>query len=365
MKNILYLHCHDAGRYLSPYGYALPTPNLHAFAARATLFRQAYCAGPTCSPSRAALLTGRYPHEAGMLGLAHRGFGLKDPRQHLAAFLKRHGYETVLSGIQHEFHEDHHPAEEVYDRMLPWPETIHGDKTKMDPAIAQNAADFLRETKDNDAPFFLSCGFVFPHRAFVPNDRFNPNYVMPPACLPDTPEMRKDWSEYMRTVEIMDEAAGKVLDALRASGRDKDTIVIFTTDHGVAFPWMKCNLYDAGMGVALMIDFPDNPRRGHAVDSLVSHLELFPTLCDYLGFTPPEGLRGHSLRPLFDGEAEELRDEVFSEVTYHAGYEPKRAVRTRRYKLIRWYDNDPTPVLANCDDGYAKEQLVAGGWTHH
>ena len=100
--NILYLHTHDTGRYIQPYGYAVSTPNLMNLAREGTLFRQAYCAGPTCSPSRAGLLTGMSPHSCGMLGLAHRGFRLYDYHQHLARFLGDHGYETVLCGVQHE-----------------------------------------------------------------------------------------------------------------------------------------------------------------------------------------------------------------------------------------------------------------------
>ncbi len=96
--NILYLHTHDTGRYIQPYGYAVPTPNLMKLASEGTLVRQAFCAGPTCSPSRAAMLTGMNPHSCGMTGLAHRGFKLNDYSKHLAAFLGRQGYETVLCG---------------------------------------------------------------------------------------------------------------------------------------------------------------------------------------------------------------------------------------------------------------------------
>lgn len=101
-KNVLLLHTHDTGRCIQPYGYAVETPHLAAFARQGALFRQAFDCGPTCSPARAALLTGQVPHECGMLGLAHRGFGLNDPGKHLANYLRGNGYRTVLAGIQHE-----------------------------------------------------------------------------------------------------------------------------------------------------------------------------------------------------------------------------------------------------------------------
>ena len=100
--NIIYIHTHDSGRYLQPYGYPVETPNMMRLAQGSTLFRKACCAGPTCSPSRAALLTGTYPHCNGMLGLAGRGFSLRDYDMHLVRWLSKHGYLTALSGIQHE-----------------------------------------------------------------------------------------------------------------------------------------------------------------------------------------------------------------------------------------------------------------------
>ena len=101
MYHILYIHTHDSGRILSPYGYKVPTPEMESFAKEAAVFRNAYCASPTCSPSRAALLTGTYPHQNGMLGLAQRGFEL-DCSRHLVQYLNHHDYHTTLCGIQHE-----------------------------------------------------------------------------------------------------------------------------------------------------------------------------------------------------------------------------------------------------------------------
>ena len=86
---MLYLHSHDTGRYVGPYGFDVPTPNLQRLAEQGVLFRQAFCAGPTCSASRAALLTGQRPHSSGMIGLAHRGFRLNDYRHHLRAHALR------------------------------------------------------------------------------------------------------------------------------------------------------------------------------------------------------------------------------------------------------------------------------------
>ena len=99
--NMLYIHSHDTGRYVQPYGHNIPTPNIQRLAEQGILFRQGFCAAPTCSPSRAALLTGQCAHSSGMLGLAHRGFSLDDYNQHIIHTLREAGYQSTLIGVQH------------------------------------------------------------------------------------------------------------------------------------------------------------------------------------------------------------------------------------------------------------------------
>src|ERR1700676_90282 len=99
--NIIYLHSHDSGRYLQPFGHAVPTPNLQRLSSEGVLFRRSFSAAPTCSPSRSALLTGQCPHRNGMLGLAHRGFSMHDYKRHIVHTLRDAGYVSVLAGLQH------------------------------------------------------------------------------------------------------------------------------------------------------------------------------------------------------------------------------------------------------------------------
>ncbi|MCP3967380.1 MAG: sulfatase-like hydrolase/transferase [Lentisphaerae bacterium] len=101
LPNILYLHSHDTGRYISPYGHKVNTPNLQELAEESVVFKQCFCGNPTCSPSRACLLTGEYAHSNGMLGLAHRGFEMNDYGKHIVHTLRNNGYSSVLLGIQH------------------------------------------------------------------------------------------------------------------------------------------------------------------------------------------------------------------------------------------------------------------------
>lgn len=349
--NIIYLHSHDTGRYIQPYGSGVPTPNLQRLAEDGVLFRLAFDAGPTCSPSRAALLTGQYPHSCGMTGLAHRGFALNDYKQHIIHTLRRIGYESVLCGVQHVAKD---PQQIGYDRILPAKRNRAAD-------VAPVAAQYLRSKPKQ--PFWMSVGFFETHREFPePGPAEDPRYCRPAPTVPDTPETRRDMAAFKASARIMDDGAGQVLKALEESGLAENTLVIYTTDHGVAFPGMKCNLTDHGIGVSLIIRGPGGFRGGKVCDALVSHIDLFPTICELTGAPKPAWLQGRSILPLIRGEKKEIREEVFAEVNYHASYEPMRCVRTRRWKYIRRFDDRTHPVLPNCDDGPSKDVWLEYGW---
>ena len=349
--NILYIHSHDTGRYVQPYGHAIPTPHLQRFAEQGILFRKAFCAGPTCSPSRAALLTGQAPHSCGMIGLAHRGFSLNDYSQHLVSTLRDAGYHTALSGVQHVARDR---ARIGYDQIL----NLQGG----DPNTAETAVEYLSNAPSQ--PFFLSVGFGVTHREFPqPGPREDERYCLPPAPLPDTPRTRRDMAAFKASARKLDEYMGTVFDALDANELTENTLVICTTDHGIAFPGMKCNLTDHGIGVMLMMRGPGGFSQGLVCDALVSHVDIFPTVCDLLGIDAPVWLQGKSMMPLIRDGAEEINDAIFSEVTYHAAYEPKRAVRTERWKYIRHFGERKIPVLPNCDDSPSKDIWLEQDWS--
>jgi len=349
--NIVYLHSHDSGRYLQPFGHAVPTPNLQRLAGQGVLFRRAFSAAPTCSPSRSALLTGQCPHRNGMLGLAHRGFSLNDYNKHILCTLRPAGYHSVLAGLQH---------------IAADPKTIGFDEVLQPKStaainVAPGAVDFL--SRPNNAPFFLDVGFFETHREYPqPTPADDPRYTLPPAPIPDTPETRLDTAAYHASARNMDRAVGEILDALDRNGLTGNTLVISTTDHGVAFPLMKCNLADSGWGVSLIMRGPGGFSGGKVIEALISHLDIYPTLCDLAGVAHPAWLEGKSMLPILRGEANEINDEVFAEVTYHAAYEPQRAVRTDRWKYIRRFGDKHTPVLPNCDDGLSKSVWLKYGW---
>ena len=349
--NILYIHSHDTSRYVQPYGYAIPAPNIQRLAEQGILFRQAFCAAPTCSPSRAALLTGQCAHSSGMIGLAHRGFSLREPKQHILHTLRTVGYESTLIGVQHVAKT---PDIIGYDRIV----KVQNNGVEH---VAPAAVDFLNHAPSQ--PFFLSVGFSETHREFTaPGPAEDPRYCRPPHPIPDTPQTRQDMAAFKASARIFDRGVGAVLDALNADGLTEDTLVICTTDHGIAFPGMKCNLTDHGIGVMLIMRGPGGFTGGQVCDAMISHVDLFPTLCEFLDIAPPVWLQGNSMMPLIRGEAEQIQDEIFAEVTYHAAYEPQRAVRTRRWKYIRRFEDRRGPVLPNCDDSLSKDVWMQHGW---
>ncbi len=349
--NILYIHSHDTGRYVQPYGHAIPTPNIQWLADQGIMFRNAFCAAPSCSGSRAALLTGEYCHTNGMMGLAHRGFSLYDYDHQLVRVLMAHGYHSELIGEQHISAD---PRTLGYDVVHEIPDKfVHS----VGPAAIESLRSGIRE------PFFMSVGFFETHRSFFePSSVRDRVYSLPPPFLPDTPEIREDVAAYKASARSLDHGVGTVLNAVQQTGLDERTLVIFTTDHGLAFPTAKASLLDRGIGVSLIMRGP-RLTGGRALDELVSQVDLFPTVCELAGIDSPPWLIGRSLVPLMNGEEDPgTRCEIFSELTYHAAYEPQRAIRTERHKYIRRFDDYPYPVLPNCDDSPSKDAYLARGW---
>ncbi len=352
--NILYLHSHDTGRYVQPYGYPVPTPNIQHLADQGVLFRQAFCAAPVCSGSRAALLTGQSTHATGMLGLAHRGYQLHHPERHIVNVLRDAGYWTGLVGEQHVSAD---PGVLGYDHVVDLDSTRVSD-------VAPAATKLIAMRAQESAPFFLSVGFFETHREFFePSSIRDVLYSRPPENVPDNAQTRRDMASFRASARALDQGVGTVLNALEEYGLADDTLVFLTTDHGLAFPDAKCTMYDRGIGVMLVVRGPGGFERGRVNDALVSHLDLYPTICDVAGLEHPAWLEGTSLLPLVHGDVPEVHEEIFAEVTYHAAYEPQRAVRTTRYKYMRRYDDQHLGrVLANLDDSLTKDVLLAAGW---
>jgi len=350
--NIVYLHTHDSGRYFRPYGFDIPTPTVDRLAKGGILFRNMHSAAPVCSASRASLLTGQCPHSNGMMGLAHLGWGLHDYSHHFLHTARKYGYHSVLAGLQHIAHDQ---TVIGYDEILPHTNN-HCDN------VTPGAVKWLKNAPKQ--PFFLDCGFTENHRPYA-KATDDSTYIQPPFGMPDTPATRRDMADYHATARKADHCYGEVLDALQSAGLLENTLILCTTDHGLPWPDMKAHLRDTGTGVSFILSGPGPFRGGKVCDVMLSHLDVFPTLCDYLGFEKPDWLEGKSFLPLLTSPTTTpLHDYIFTETTYHAAYEPIRAARSERYKYIRHFGGRTSPVLPNCDAGPAKSDWLAHGWAH-
>lgn len=364
--NVLYLHTHDTGRVISPYGYGVETPRIQGFCEGAVLFQHAFCASPTCSPSRSALLTGTYPHQNGMLGLAQRGFAL-DGSRHLARLLSHEGFLSVLCGVQHEvgYYTDHQLAPEAlgYEQDITADASGYAEKDLVvwDRENAKRLVSWL-ESYDGERPFFVSYGQHATHRAWPDAAPGAADFAQPPVNIPNNEVTRADYACYKASVQMADENYGLVLDALERSGHREDTIVLLTTDHGLAYPFEKCTLLDAGTGVLLAMRVPGSHPRRRSFEGLISHVDVLPTLLDLLGIEKPGYLEGVSHAALFLGEDDPGDEAVFSEINFHTSYEPARAVRTERYKYVRYFDDTWDRVnLSNIDGSTVKNLYLENG----
>ncbi len=305
------------------------SPALDGLADSGVRFARSFCTAPQCSPSRASLHTGRYPHSAGVMGLAHAPYGWRlDPTErHVAHLLAEAGYTTTLVGMQHLI--ERGSAHELgYQQVLP---VAPADEE----ALA--AVALLRELARSGRPFYLEVGFEEPHRPYDfggAQPDASKGVVVPPY-LPDLPESRQDLAAFQGAVRQMDRGVGMILAALDDLGIADTTCVIFATDHGIAMPRAKCTLYDPGIEVALLWRWPAaRVHQGRVVSDLVSNVDVAPTLLEGLGVPVPANVQGLSFWRLLQGSGYTPREQVFAEKTFHTYYEPMRAIRTASKKLI-------------------------------
>lgn len=332
MTNLIMIDCHDLGQHLGSYGWkTVPSPNLDALATSGIRFENSFCTAPQCSPSRAALYTGRYPHANGMFGLAHHPFNWRThPGEiHLSRHLQQAGYATTLIGTQHV---TEHKPEAI--QKLGFLQVFLEDRAGK---VGELVEAYLRNAPSQ--PFFLNIGFMYPHRdnhgQFKQSPPDNSLGVDVPPYLAQTPEAKQEFAEFQGVIQQVDEAFGRIWRTLRDSNLMRNTWLIFTTDHGIAMPRAKCTMYDPGIEVALMMYAePFGLVGGRVFGELISNVDMVPTILDMLGLEIPSQLQGQSFANLLRQTPHQARDYIFAEKTFHTAYEPQRAIRTERYKLI-------------------------------
>jgi N-sulfoglucosamine sulfohydrolase len=349
--NIVMFHCHDMGQFLHCYGVkTVQTPNLDRFAEQGVRFARSFCTQPGCSASRASLFTGRYPHNNGVMGLTHANFAwdLHPEEKHLAQFLKEAGYATAAVGV---IHETRSGAKRCgYDKYI-----NKGMAAEGTTAVVEQ----LKELAAGKQPFYLYAGFIEPHRLAYPKGPGQPPeghgfpgpHLKPdstlgvdvPGYLRDTPGTREELAGLQGAVRHVDEQFGRWMQAIKDLGLEDNTLVIATTDHGIAMPRAKCSVYEPGLQVALLLRYAGRKgwSGGGVRNEMVSNIDVLPTILELVGIPVPANVQGRSFAPLLDGRAYTPHATIFGELTYHDYYDPRRSIRTETHKLIANFSTAP------------------------
>ncbi|SET00355.1 Arylsulfatase A [Oceanobacillus limi] len=340
--NILMIISHDTGRHIGSYGHNVETPELNDLAENGVQFNNYFCSQPQCSPSRGSILTGMYGHNHGMLGLAHMGHSMKKDMETIPSEMSKAGYDTWLFGFFHESIDGELDGSKLgYEHVVEVP----GNAAKK---VTDKVETFLKEraSSSDQTPFYASVGFEETHRPF---DDFEPvplESVEVPDYLPDTPKVREDLAYFYGSVKELDKAVGRIKKSLEENGLAENTLLIYTTDHGIAFPRAKGTLLDAGLETALIMRLPKGMKNnGRVQDELLCNIDLMPTLLELAGGKVPDGIDGTSFLPLLREESYKERESFFCELTWHDRYHPMRGIRTNKYKYIRNFEDGPKVYL--------------------
>ncbi len=406
-RNILLFVTDDESPNLGCYGDPVArTPSIDALAADGVRYSNAFATVASCSPSRSVILSGVHSHKNGQYGLQHRN-------HHFASFhniasltlprvLAAEGYRTARCG------KFHVAPEAAYH----FESTLKGESRNV-VRMAENCRAFLEQTSD-ERPFFLYFATNDPHRSGrvddtsqrrlkpnlfgnLPNGKahagvneivYDPADVPVPAFLSDTPETREELAHYYQACVRIDQGLGRLVEILKETGQYDKTLIVFTSDHGMAFPGAKTTVYDAGLRVPFVVRSPYAELRGIVSDALLSHVDITPSLLDFAGgldfeSNAPrkwrnadalwagypaahenrngdhrfESYQGKSWMHTVGDPSANHRESIFASHTFHEVqmYYPMRVVRDRRYKLI-WN------IAHKIDYPFASDLWAASSW---
>lgn len=353
--NILMVITHDLGTHLHCYGNkTVQSPNLDKLAAEGVIFTNYFAAAPECTPSRAGLYTGLYTHQNGLMGLVHRGWEFNPDAKHLAQYLHESGYQTHLFGFQHETHNN--PVRLGYDN-------IHSQQDMKSRSVCPKVCEFLQsDAARSNQPWFVNAGLIDVHRSgqWKKHTEFDPDKIDVPPFLPDNQQVREDLASFHQEIKDMDANVGTVLETLQKQGLSENTIVIFTTDHGMPFPRAKSTLYDPGIRTALIIRGPKSFVSNANCDQQLINLDFCPTILEAANAELPRNIYGRSFLPILTGKEYQPREHIFGCQYYDAFYDPMHFIRTTQCKYIRSFavtEKDRTGIPA---EAFAKHKT--GTW---
>jgi arylsulfatase A-like enzyme len=308
------------------------TPSIDALARDGIRFDHAYLTASSCSPSRSSIITGRYPHNNGKAAELH--LPIADHLPWLPEELRELGYYTALSGKNH--------MKRVNPREQAPFDHIDNGKSKAKGSSRGGEANWEALTRDRpkDKPFFFWFASNDAHRGWDDQweaeygPRTRPEDVVVPPFLVDTQETREDLAAYYDEVTRFDYFIGKVVEELERQGALENTLIFVLADNGRPFPRAKTRLHDSGMKTALVAHWPDGIKENGPSRSLVSVIDLAPTIIEVAGGKPGPTFQGVSLTPVFKDKSATPRRFAFSEHNWHDYEALGRSIRTRRFLYL-------------------------------
>ncbi len=296
---------------------SIRTPNINKLAEDGLLFTNAFLTTSSCSPSRASILTGRYPHATGAQELH---MPLPEHQILFPGELQKVGYYTALAGKYH----------------------LGGIRSEFDTIYggSPSGSEFWMEALQNrpkEMPFFYWFAALDPHRNYEVGIIDNPHLpaeVVVPPYLPDNESTREDLALYYDEISRLDSYVGLIMNELIEQGISENTVLIFMTDNGRPFPRDKTRLYDSGIKTPFIVKWPAKINPG-VTNALISAIDIAPTILSLAGAEIPSVLQGNSFANLFQYPDSSFREHIFAEHNWHDFQAHERAVRSSKYLYIR------------------------------
>ncbi len=334
------------------------TPNIDSLAASGMRFEHAHVTIAVCQPSRESLMTGRFPHRNGGMGFEpiHRDVPTLEEQLDRADYMN-----GILGKVRH--------LQPQYKFRWTMAHDFYDLRCGRDPSLYYHyAKGFFKQAAQAKRPFFLMANSHDPHRPFygslqerrvcervwskhgvhledipAPSRIYDSNDVQVPGFLPDIPGVRKEVAQYYCSVRRCDDTVGRVLSALRESGQEENTVVMFLSDNGMSFPFAKTNCYLNSTHTPWIVRWPGRVKPGTVnTRDFIEGIDFMPTVLDAAGLPITPGMDGKSFLPLLDGQEQSGRDHVFTVFHKTAGRKsyPMRCLRERRLGYIynAWAD---------------------------
>jgi len=351
------------------------TPNIDRLASQGVVFTHGHIVTPICGPSRHALHTGRYPHQTGYMGHGNQPPSYWEQREEKPAISTQLHEEGYFTGIFCKSAAHHSDKWDVKDMGM------HGGRDA--DKYYKGTLDFIEKSQRKNQPFFLNANIRDPHRYWArteeernpnwwknmiknetidklydnglpwpdPESNYLPEEISVPLCYPDIPEIREHYAPYYNSCNRADQITGAILKALDESGCNKNTLVIFLSDHGAGWAFQKWSLYSYGTRTPIIFKYPEQIAPKTINSIVVSAVDIAPTIAQFAGLNPLNGIEGQSLYKKLKGQdgfkPREVAYTCFNhmnnlpERNYNGEYFPMRAVTSTKFVYIRnlWTDD--------------------------